>query len=261
MPCGAARSAGRPSSPGPRAAARAARACPRRSGAGSSRRLMGRASASRPAGDGRRPPVASGRGGTRSRRSAGRRPRRAPRPRRARGSRRCRSCCRGRAAAGREPRRRSPRAPSRRSPRGAPARARGGGRCGRAASGSGCGGAAALADGLQEPPRLADRRTVLAAPRLVAHARAPAMPHQYRPGRKASPSSRVRSMTRAFTSSRRGVSAPGRRSATRDAGAGGAPRSRRRWPGGRRGSPACARTASARAERAAPRSRRPRRPP
>ena len=120
---------------------------------------------------------------------------------------------------------------------------------------------AALGDGLQVPARLADRRTVLAAPRLVAHARAPAMPHQYRRGRKASPSSRVRSMTRAFTAAGGAPPLPGRRSATRDAGAGGAPRSRRRWPGGRRGSPACGRTASARGERAAPRSRRPPPPP
>ena len=79
----AARSAGTPSSPGPRAAARAARACPPRSGgaarAGCSATVVGRSLGV--AAD--LAPRRSGRRGTRSRRSARCRPRRASRPRRA----------------------------------------------------------------------------------------------------------------------------------------------------------------------------------
>ena len=124
---------------------------------------------------------------------------------------------------------------------------------------------AALGDGLQVPARLADRRARAGLPRLLAHARAPppaSVTPQVSPtaqGRARSggpaPPARLRAAAGARPPRARSSRAP------RAAGAAGAPRSRRRSPGARRGFPACGRTASGRGGRAAPRSRRPPPPP
>ena len=250
-PARAARWAGTPSSPGPRAAARAARACPSAKRWGSSRRLrttvVGRRPRRRRAGLRRR---RSGRRGTRSRRSGAM----SPSHERASSTRvavdeACRSCCPGRAGAGPARARRSRRGSSRPSRRAGPARVPGGGRRGTA----GCGSHRAGACRPRRRSRGTSPDSAAEAPGparlLVAHAEDPDIEGHDRRWREARAAAGARLRRR-----RRG-------SRGLRAGAAAAARSPRRGPAGRTGCPACGRTASAPAGPAAPPSRHPPPPP